>query len=117
MNLKTSKIIIFLISLIFVLNSCKQGSLATKASKKFKHNTPLIKEDVKKIGQKEIDKTLEMGPQPVEADIIKLQKRKKISSVKEKNYLLIPEEAMMLKQKITFNPIKVLYLDKTSPIV
>ena len=49
MNLKTSKIIIFLISLIFVLNSCKQGSLATKASKKFKHNTPLIKEDVKKI--------------------------------------------------------------------
>ena len=102
MNLKTSKIIILLISLVFVLSSCKQGSLATKASKKFKHNTPLIKEDVKKLGQKEIDKTIEMGPTPVEADIIKLQKRKKISSVKEKNYLLIPEEEMMLKQKITF---------------
>ena len=43
-----------------------------------------------------------MGPTPVEGDVQKLQKRKQISSVKEKNYLLIPDDYMMLKQKVTF---------------
>ena len=43
-----------------------------------------------------------MGPTPVEGDVQKLQKRKQISSVKEKNYLLIPDEYMLLKQKVTF---------------
>ena len=37
-----------------------------------------------------------------EGDVAKLQKRKQISSVKEKNYLLIPDEYMLLKQKVTF---------------
>ena len=74
-----------------------------KSSKPFKHNEPLIKTDVKKLGKKELDKMSEMGPVPVEADVVKLKKRKKISSVKEKNYLLIPEEYTSLKQNITFN--------------
>ena len=59
-----------------------------KTKKVFKHNTPLIKQDVKALGKKELDKSAEMGPVPVEGDIIKLEKRKQISSVKEKNYLL-----------------------------
>ncbi len=43
-----------------------------------------------------------MGPIPVEGNITKLQKRKKISSVKQKNYLLIPDESMLLKQNVSF---------------
>ena len=43
-----------------------------------------------------------MGPTPVEGDIVYLKKRKKISSVKEKNYLLIPDEYKDLKQNISF---------------
>ena len=44
-----------------------------------------IKTDVKKMGKAELEKMAEMGPVPVEADVVKLKKRKKISSVKEKN--------------------------------
>ena len=43
-----------------------------------------------------------MGPTPVEGDVVKLNKKKKISSVKEKNYLLIPEDYDLLKQNVTF---------------
>ena len=57
---------------------------------------------MKKIGKAEVDKTVKMGPTPAEADVIKLKKRKKISSVKEKNYLLIPDEFAALKQQVTF---------------
>ena len=49
-----------------------------KSSKPFKHNEPLIKTDVKKLGKKELDKMAEMGPVPVEADGVKLKKRKKL---------------------------------------
>jgi len=74
-----------------------------KATKGFKHNTPLIKTDVKELGKAELEKMAEMGPTPVEGDVVKLKKRKKLSSVKEKNYLLIPEEYKSLKQMVTFN--------------
>ena len=74
-----------------------------KSNKIFKHNTPLIKTDIKEMGKAEIDKMAEMGPTPVEGDVVKLKKRKKLSSVKEKNYLLIPEEYTSLKQNVTFN--------------
>lgn len=77
--------------------------MAKKGTKGFKHDTPLIKTDVKKLGKVEVDKSVEMGPIPVEADVEKLKKRKKISSVKEKNYLLIPDEYQKLKQNLTFN--------------
>ena len=43
-----------------------------------------------------------MGPTPLEGDFKKLQKRKKISSVKQKNYLLIPDESFLLKQSVSF---------------
>ena len=45
------------------------------------------------MGASEVDKTVDMGPIPAEADVIKL-KKEKISSVKEKNYLLIPENSL-----------------------
>ena len=104
MNIRSSKILVSLFFLLFVLNSCADqlGKAKTKEKKVFKHDTPLIKQDVKKLGQIEIEKSAEMGPTPVEGDVQKLQKRKQISSVKEKNYLLIPDDYMMLKQKVTF---------------
>ena len=104
MNIRSSKILVSLFFLLFVLNGCAEqlGKAKTKQKKVFKHDTPLIKEDVKKLGQIELEKSAKMGPTPVEGDVQKLQKRKQISSVKEKNYLLIPDDYMMLKQKVTF---------------
>ena len=93
--------ILFFIS-VFALAGCTQSGKKVGIGKPFKHNTPLIKTDVKKLGKKELEKSAEMGPIPVEGDIIKLNKRKKISSVKEKNYLLIPDDYDLLKQKVTF---------------
>ena len=81
-----------------LLNGCQNG----KVLKDFKHNTPLIKEDIQKKGSTEIEKTVKMGPQPIEGDIVKLGKRKQISSENQKNYLLIPDEYSLLKQKVTF---------------
>ena len=43
-----------------------------------------------------------MGPQPIEGDVIKLGKRKQISSQKKRNYLLIPESYKSLKQSVSF---------------
>ena len=91
---------------LIIVGLLAAGCTATgkkKSSKVFKHNTPLIKTDVKEMGKAEIDKMAEMGPTPVEGDVVKLKKRKKLSSVKEKNYLLIPEEYVSLKQNVTFN--------------
>ena len=95
-----SKKFISLILFAFLVSGCT--ATGKKSSKVFKHDTPLIKEDVKSKGQTEVDKTVDMGPIPAEADVVKLNKRKKISSVKEKNYLLIPEEYENLKQNVTF---------------
>ncbi len=89
-----------LILLVFLVLGCT--ATGKKSTKGFKHNTPLIKDNVKIKGQAEVDKTVEMGPVPAEADVVKLKKRKKISSVKEKNYLLIPDDYENLKQNVTF---------------
>ena len=89
------KIILSLILIIFFMTGCAQPG---KKVKGFKHDTPLIKTDVKKIGKAEIEKDAKMGPVPAEADTTKFVKRKKISSVKERNYLLISEEYPNLKQ-------------------
>ena len=95
------KPIINLILLVFVLSACTATGTGKKVSKGLKHDTPLIKDDVKKLGKAEVDKTVKMGPTPAEADVIKL-KKEKISSVKEKNYLLIPDEFTDLKQQVSF---------------
>ena len=80
-----------------VLSGCQS---IKDANKPFKHNTPLIKEDIKKDGKAEIQKTLKLGPKPAEG--IKMYgKRKQISSEAQRNYLLIPETYPLLKQRIT----------------
>ena len=86
--------------LVFLLTGC--ADKFAKKSESFKHNTPLIKTDVKQTGKQEIEKSVEMGPSPVEGDVVKLKKRKQLSSVKERNYLLISEEFTSLKQRISF---------------
>jgi type IV pilus assembly protein PilQ len=83
----------------FFLSGCANGKFAK--SKPFKHNTPLIKDDLRVTGQAEIQKTLDMGPKPVDGDTRKLGKRKKISSQSQKNYLIIPKEYKNLKQRVT----------------
>ena len=69
--------ILFFIS-VFALAGCTQAGKKVGIGKPFKHNTPLIKTDVKKLGKQELEKSAEMGPIPVEGDIIKLNKRKKL---------------------------------------
>ena len=94
-----NKISYILIPLLFLLLS---GCAEKMAKKKFKHDTPLIKTDVKTLGKKELEKSAEMGPIPVEGDVVKLKKRRQLSSVKERNYLLISEEFESLKQNVSF---------------
>ena len=81
------------------------GSMAINgqfANKTFKHDTPLIKEDIKKEGKATVDETVSLGPQPLEGDVVKLGKRKQISSTKKRNYLLIPDDYKYLKQNVSF---------------
>ena len=65
MNIKFLKLFfIFIISAIF-LNGCATNPLSKTKSKGFKHNEPLIKDDIRKTGKASIQKTIDMGPQPV----------------------------------------------------
>ena len=86
---------------IIILGLFLSGCQAIKeANKPFKHNTPLIKDDIKKDGKAEIQKTLELGPKPAQGKKV-YGKRKKISSEAQRNYLLIPDTYPLLKQRIT----------------
>ncbi|MDB3894127.1 type IV pilus secretin PilQ [Candidatus Pelagibacter sp.] len=100
MNIKKIKLVSsFLVLLVALTNCTSTGQF--KKSKPFKHNTPLIKENIKKSGQTEIAKTLEMGPKPIFGDTTKLNKRKQISSQASRNYLIIPDKYTNLKQRIS----------------
>ena len=101
--MNTKLIIKFLLFsfLILIFNGCASGNF--KKSKPFKHNTPLIKDDVKKTGKAEVQKTVDMGPKPTVGDTTKLEKRKKISSQTARNYLLIPDDFPLLKQPVTLS--------------
>ena len=100
MNIKQFKFISSLLVLLLFLSNCTSTGQFKKA-KPFKHNTPLIKENIKKSGQSEIAKTLEMGPKPVFGVTTNLNKRKKISSSSSRNYLIIPDSYKNLKQRIS----------------
>ena len=50
MNIKFLKIFALLVFTIAFLNGCTQGQLSK--SKGFKHNTPLIKDDIRVKGKK-----------------------------------------------------------------
>ena len=101
MNTRLIKTFVLFSFLILILAGCASGQFGK--SKPFKHNTPLIKDDVRKMGKAEIDKTVEMGPKPTIGDTEFLEKRKKISSQKSRNYILIPDEFGLLKQSVTLN--------------
>ena len=100
MNFKYFKFITPAILLSIFLAGCTADGKFKKGG--FKHNTPLIKEDIRITGKETVDKTIEMGPQPIEGDVIKLGKRKQISSQQKTNYLLIPESYKSLKQNVSF---------------
>ena len=101
MRFKLLKLFILFGFLVATLSSCTQSGKF--GLKEYKHNTPLIKDDIRAKALLEIEKTVKMGPKPAEADIIKLGKRKQISSQKQRNYLLISDEYKLLKQKVSFN--------------
>ena len=72
MNTKSIKTFAFFAFLILILNGCASGQLGK--TKTFKHNTPLIKDDIRKKGELEIQKTVDMGPNPTIGDTRKLEK-------------------------------------------
>ena len=100
MNIEKILYPITILVILLIVSGCAKKPQNIKT---FKHNTPLIKNDIKAAGKAEVEKTLEMGPKPVEGDIIKLEKRKKISSEAQRNYLLIPDDFPLLKQRVTLN--------------
>jgi len=100
MRFKLLKLFILFSFLVATLSSCTQSGKF--GLKEYKHNTPLIKDDIRAKALLEIEKTVKMGPKPAEADIVKLGKRKQISSEKQRNYLLISDEYKLLKQKVSF---------------
>ena len=100
MSIKNINQILALLVASLILSGC--ANFNQKYNRDFKHNTPLIKGDIKKQGKAEIAKTIELGPKPVSGEGKKLQKRKKISSEIRKNYLSISKEYPLLKQSVTF---------------
>ena len=101
MNIKYFKIVSLFAVLTIFLNGCATQPYSKSKSKGFKHNEPLIKEDIRKTGKASIEKTVDMGPQPVLGDTKSLQKKKNFLSTK-RNYLLIPDEFASLKQNVSF---------------
>jgi len=101
MNIKNFKRLFFYLILVIGLTGCALENGKFKKAKAFKHNTPLIKDNIRTNGKTEISKTIEMGPKPVFGNTTKLKKRKTISSQSNKNYLLIPNSYKNLKQNVT----------------
>ena len=102
MSFKNLKILFLYLILVISVTGCtvKDGKVV-KTMKDFKQPDTLIKDDIRKKGQSEISKTIDMGPKPVFGDATKLKKRKTISSQTAKNYLLIPKKYKNLKQTVT----------------
>ena len=102
MSFKNLKILFLYLILVISVTGCavKDGKIV-KTMKDFKQPDTLIKDDIRKKGQSEISKTINMGPKPVFGDATKLKKRKTISSQTAKNYLLIPNKYKNLKQRVT----------------
>ena len=86
MNIKLIIKFVLFSFLILFLNGCASGEF--KKSKPFKHNTPLIKDDVRKSGKIEVQKTVDMGQNQLRET---LQNYKK-----EKKYLLRHQETIYL---------------------
>jgi type IV pilus assembly protein PilQ len=89
MNIKSFTKLFGIIIFGLIISGCST-QFQNKYNKPFKHNTPLIKENIKQNGKAEIQKTLELGPKPAKGKKV-YGKRKKISSEAQRNYLLIPD--------------------------
>ena len=63
MNIKSFSKFFGIIILGLFLSGCST-QFAKKYNPPFKHNTPLIKDNIRKDGKAEIQKTLELGPKP-----------------------------------------------------
>ena len=85
MNFRLIKIFVLFSFLVLSLTGCASGQLGK--SKTFKHNTPLIKEDIKKSGTIEVDKTVEMGPKP-RIERYRFIRKKKKNIISENTKLL-----------------------------
>ena len=57
MNCRSLKILFSLVFLLFVLSGCAEQMKKAKQKRVFKHDTPLIKQDVKKLGKMEVAKS------------------------------------------------------------
>ena len=73
------KIIISLIFVTFLVTGCAQPG---KKVKSFKHNTPLIKTDVKEFGKSELEKDAKMGPVQLKQTLLNYKKEKKYHRLK-----------------------------------
>ncbi|MBE29073.1 pilus assembly protein PilQ [bacterium] len=104
MNIKSINKFVVLIFVSLILSGCvvKDGKFGLKKNEPFKHNSPLIKKDIKAEKKAEMSKTVELGPKPVSGDTKKLKKRKIISSEIRKDYLTISDNYPLLKQNVTF---------------
>ena len=72
MNFKFYKFFVPIILLSALLNGCTADGKFKSGT--FKHDTPLIKEDIRKTGKETVDETVELGPQPIEGDIINVKR-------------------------------------------
>ena len=79
MSFKNLKILFLYLILVISVTGCtvKDGKIV-KTMKDFKQPDTLIKDDIRKKGQSEISKTIDMGPKPVFGDATKLKKRKTV---------------------------------------
>ena len=106
MNIKSFSKFFGIIILGLILSGCQA---IKEANKPFKHNTPLIKDNIKKEGRAEIQKTLELGPKPAQGKKV-YGKRKKISSEAQRNFF----ELLM---RFFFSFRKLFYLEQVLVLV
>jgi len=84
MNTKSILRFISVVVLGLILTGCQAMK---EANKPFKHNTPLIKENIKKDGRAEIQKTLELGPKPATGKKkFMVREKKSLQKLKETIY-------------------------------
>ena len=82
MNTKSILRFISVVVLGLILTGCQAMK---DANKPFKHTIPLIKENIKKDGRAEIQKTLELGPKPATGKVYG-KRKKSLQKLKETIY-------------------------------
>ena len=91
MYIKKINQFLVLLTVSLILSGCvvKDGKIVMKNKKEpFKHNTPLIKVDMKTKGKSEIQKTVELGPNLLKT-ILKENKKEKKYPLKFKRIIYL----------------------------